>query len=171
MRRMDQTTLTALATYPDLLEAHYAAIPTAFATWAPSSWDGIPSEPFTALEQLCHVRDIEIDGYHARLRATLVEERPVLPAIDGELLAQERAYAQADPAVVMRAFRAARTQTLQILQGLEAVQWRRTAVFAEHGVVTLSALVHLLCSHDQQHLAGLQWLRARMDALQAGCSE
>jgi hypothetical protein len=165
---MDQTTLAALATFPDLLDAHYAAIPVAFASWAPPSWDGIPSEPFTGLEQLCHVRDIEIDGYHARLRATLTEQRPVLPTIDGALLARERAYTQADPAVVARAFRAARQQTLQMLNGLDATQWRRTAVFAEHGVVTLSALVHLLCSHDQQHLAGLQWLRARIDATQAG---
>jgi hypothetical protein len=164
MQHMDQTTLKALAAFPDLLEAHYAAIPPAFANWAPSSWDGIPSEPFSALEQLCHVRDIEIDGYHARVRATLAEQRPALPAIDGALLAQERAYAHADPAAVARAFRAARQQTLQMLTGLDATQWRRTAVFAEHGVVTLSALVHLLCSHDQQHLAGLQWLHARIDA-------
>jgi hypothetical protein len=168
MPYMDQTTLNSLAAFPDLLEAHYGAIPSAYANWAPSSWDGIPSEPFTPLEQLCHLRDIEIDGYHARLRATLNEQRPVLPTIDGALLARERAYAQADPAVVMRAFRAARKQTLQMVHGLEAGQWHRTAIFAEHGVVTLSALVHLLCSHDQQHLAGLQWLRARVDASQIG---
>jgi hypothetical protein len=31
----------------------------------------------------------------------------------------------------------------------------------------LRGLVHLLCSHDQQHLAGLHWLLAKIDAEQA----
>jgi hypothetical protein len=30
--------------------------------------------------------------------------------------------------------------------------------------VTLRTLVHQLCSHDLQHLAGLQWLLGRMAA-------
>jgi hypothetical protein len=30
--------------------------------------------------------------------------------------------------------------------------------------VTVRGLVHNLCSHDQQHLAGLQWLLARIAA-------
>ena len=36
-------------------------------------------------------------------------------------------------------------------------------VFEGYGPVTLAALVHYLCSHDQQHLAGLQccWERSR----------
>jgi hypothetical protein len=33
--------------------------------------------------------------------------------------------------------------------------------------VTLRALVHYLCSHDQQHLAGLQWLLGKLDAARA----
>ena len=59
---MDPTTLRALAEFPRQLEAHFSAIPTAFASWEPASWVGMPSEPFSAIEQLCHVRDIEVDG-------------------------------------------------------------------------------------------------------------
>src|SRR5579863_3215936 len=105
---MDRTTLAALAQFPDLMEAHYAAIPRGFSHWAPASWEGIPSEPFTPIEQLCHVRDIEIDGYHVRLRRALREERPVLAAIDGAALARERGYATADAARVCSSFRVAR---------------------------------------------------------------
>jgi hypothetical protein len=32
----------------------------------------------------------------------------------------------------------------------------------------LRALVHYLCSHDQQHLAGLQWLLGKVDAARVG---
>lgn len=160
---MDRTTLAALAQFPDLLEAHYAAIPRGFAHWAPGSWEGIPSEPFTPIEQLCHVRDIEIDGYHVRLRRALREERPVLPAIDGEALARERGYASADAARVCSSFRVARGETVRLIAQLSGEQLERTAMFAEHGLVTVRALIHFLCSHDQQHLAGLQWLLGRID--------
>ena len=36
--------------------------------------------------------------------------------------------------------------------------------FAEYGRLTLRALVHYLRSHDQQHLACLQWLGGKMAA-------
>lgn len=164
---MDRTTLAALAQFPDLMEAHYAAIPPGFAHWTPASWEGIPSEPFTPIEQLCHVRDIEIDGYHVRLRRALREERPVLAAIDGVALAQQRGYAAADAARVCSSFRVARGETIRLIAQLSGAQLERTAVFAEHGVVTVRALIHFLCSHDQQHLAGLQWLLGRIGCLAA----
>jgi DinB superfamily len=159
---MDRTTLAALAAFPEQLEAHYAALPREFTHWAPASWEGVPSEPFTALEQLCHVRDIEIDGYHVRLRRALEEEQPQLDSIDGFALARARNYGGADAARVSSSFRAARAETLRLLMTLSPAQLSRPAVFAEHGVVTVRALVHLLCSHDQQHLAGMQWLLGRI---------
>ena len=156
------TTLVALAEFPQRLEAFYAAIPDAFKNWRPQSWNGIPSEPFTAIEQICHVRDVEVDGYHVRFRRTLDEAHPLLPNLDGERLAHERAYANADSAAVLADLRRARAATLAVIASLGDEQLARTAEF--DGVnVTLHALVHLLCSHDQQHLAGLQWLAARIE--------
>jgi DinB superfamily len=157
-----ETTLNALAGFPATLAAHYAQIPASFENWSPPCWHGIPSEPFTALAQLCHLRDIELDGYHVRLRRTLAESEPTLESIDGERLAVERSYASEHSEAVLEAFRRARSQTLHLLSAVEPSQLERTAHFAEHGVVTLRSLVHLLCSHDQQHLAGLQWLLARI---------
>ena len=91
---MDQTTLQALADFPGLLEAHFAQIPPEFRTWRPDSWEGVPSEPFSAIEQLCHVRDIEIDGYHQRIRRMREEPHPTLASVDGERLSQERRWTQ-----------------------------------------------------------------------------
>ena len=102
---MNRTTLNALADFPRQLELHYDAIPNEFKHWRPPSWDGIPSEHYTALEQICHVRDIEIDGYQVRFRRTIEATHPFLPGVDGDTLAIERSYASADAAAVFAAFR------------------------------------------------------------------
>lgn len=157
-------TLAALEAFPSQLEAHYAAIPSGFAQWAPPSWDGVPSEPLTALEQICHVRDIEIDGYQVRFHRTLNESHPTLVSIDTDALVIERAYGASDAAQALLDFRAARARTVALLAGLAPDQFDRTAVFEGYGAVTLRGLAHYLCSHDQQHLAGLQWLLGKIDA-------
>jgi len=158
---MDPITLTALADFPNQLEAHYSLVPNEYKNWRPASWEGVPSEPFTPIEQVCHVKDIEIDGYHERLRRTLEELNPLLASLDGEVLARERRYSAADTAVVFAQFRDARAKTIELVRKLTPQQLLRTAEFEGHAV-TLRGLVHNLCSHDQQHLAGMQWLLARM---------
>ena len=159
---MDQATLSVLAAFPKQLETFFAVIPKEARNWKPDSWEGIPSEPFSAIEQICHVRDIEVDGYHERFRRALQESNPTLENVDGETLAVERAYVVAEPSEVFAAFRAARAKTLETIATLTAGQFDRTAVF-DGAPITVRGLVHMLCSHDQQHLAGLQWLMARID--------
>jgi hypothetical protein len=164
MLPMNSVTLGTLEAFPRALEAHYAAFPREFVDWAPDSWEGVPSEPFTAIEQICHVRDIEVEGYHLRFRRTLEEKTPLLAYIDSEAITLGRAYASENPAQVFAAFRAARAQTLELLRGLSEEQLGRPAEFERYGPVTLRGLVHYLCSHDQQHIAGLQWLLGKLDA-------
>ena len=164
---MNDLTISALAAFPQQLEAHYAAIPAEFKHWAPPSWEGVPSEPLTALEQVCHVRDIEIDGYHVRFHRTLTEERPTLPAIDTEGFARDRRYGESNADEALAAFRDARAKTITRLTSLTSDQFDRTAEFEGYGPLTLRSLVHYLCSHDQQHLAGLQWLLGKIEASRA----
>jgi hypothetical protein len=162
---MHPTTLATLEAFPRELEKHYAEFPPDFVHWAPPSWAGVPSEPFTAIEQVCHVLDIEIEGYQVRFRRTLAERSPTLPSIDSEAVAKNRDYGRADAGKVFAAFRAARAETLALLRGLDGAQLARPAVFEGYGPVTMLGLVHFLCSHDQQHLAGLQWLLGKIDAV------
>ena len=161
---MNDATLAALRAFPDQLEAHYALIPATHKHWAPASWEGVPSEALTAIEQVCHVRDIEIEGYHDRFERTLAEENPFLPAIDTEALARDRRYGESDAAQALADFRVARAKTISLLERLTPAQFERTAVFEGYGPVTLRGLVHFLCSHDQQHLAGLQWLLGKIES-------
>lgn len=160
---MNKATFAALSVFPLQLEAFFDVIPVESRNWKPDSWEGIPSEPFSAIEQICHVRDIEVDGYHARFLRVLGETDPVLANIDGETLAVERDYASAESAGVFAAFRSARAETLETISSLTEAQFARTAVF-DGAPISVRGLVHMLCSHDQQHLAGLQWLMARIDA-------
>ena len=164
---MRNATLDALALFPLQLEAHFAAVPAGFRHWAPASWDGIPSERLTAAGQVCHVRDVELDGYHVRLQRVLREHNPFLPDLDSEGLARERDYANADVLHALAAFREARATTVDLISRLDAAQLARPAVFGDYGAVTLRSLAHYLCSHDQQHLAGLQWLLGKLEAERA----
>lgn len=161
---MNEATLQSLAAFPDQLGAFFAAIPARRVHWKPPSWDGIPSESLTAIEQLCHVRDIEVDGYQVRIERTLAEPTPTLESLDTYALATSRDYSKQDPAVVLAEFRAARRRTVARIAGLDAAALERRALFEGYGGVTVRGLVHYLCSHDQQHLAGLQWLLGKMEA-------
>ena len=163
---MNETTLAALTAFPQQLKDFFEIIPADYRNWKPDSWEGIPSEPFSAIEQICHVRDIEVDGYHERFRRALQETNPTLENVDGETLALERDYAAAEPEEVFAALRAARAKTLETIASLTAEHFDRAAVF-DGAPITVRGLVHMLCSHDQQHLAGLQWLMARMDGARA----
>jgi len=167
MPAMHPITLAALEAFPRELEKHYAAFPSEFVHWAPASWTGVPSEPFTAIEQVCHVRDIEIEGYQVRFQRTLAEESPLLASIDSEAVAKERDYGRYDVQKVFAEFRVARSKTVSMLTGLQKSQLDRPAVFEGYGPVTMRGLVHYLCSHDQQHLSGLQWLLGKIDASRA----
>ena len=124
----------------------------------------MPSEPLTAIEQICHVLDIEVEGYQVRIQRTLNEWNPVLPSLDTEAMARDRLYHQKEAAEVLRAFRSARSETLGLLRALTDLQLERPAQFEGYGQVTLRSLVHYLCSHDQQHLSGLQWLLGKLSS-------
>ncbi|MFI4978773.1 MAG: DinB family protein [Nevskiales bacterium] len=155
-------TLNAMAAFPDQLQVFFEAVPAGLLCWTPASWDGVPSESLTALEQVCHLRDIEIEGYQPRFRRLLEETNPLLPAIDGYALVRARNYAQADAGEALAAFRAARSATVGLLRSLSDEQLLRRGIFEDYGPVTLRGMAHYLCSHDQQHLAGLQWLLGKM---------
>ena len=161
------TTLKALAQFPQTLRTYYDAIPRNERLWVPASWEGCPSESFPALEQLCHILDIEVDGYQARLRRTVTEDKPFLPSLDGYELARIREYAGKDSDDILEAFKVARAETVDYISELRDEELERRAMFEGYGAVTTRGLVHYLCSHDQQHLAGLQWLLGKIESARA----
>ncbi len=63
--------LSELEHMPHQLEQALQSVPSDRIAWRPTSWGGCPSETFSALEQVCHLRDIERDGYQVRIRRLL----------------------------------------------------------------------------------------------------
>ncbi len=156
--------IESLRAFPQTLYALVATVPGETLDWRPKSWEGIPSEELTVRQQLCHLRDIEADGYIVRFKRVLAEQNPTLASIDTYALIEPRNYDRTEIAQALDAFAAAREQTMQILDGLEPKHFARRGVFEGYGDVTLAGLIHYLCSHDQQHVAGIQWLLGQQAA-------
>ena len=94
----------------------------------------------SAIEQLCHVRDIEVEGYQRRIERTLAEDTPFLPSIDTEALARKRRYGLSDAEAALASFRAARLHKIEVLERLTPAQLERAAIFEGYGPVTLRLL-------------------------------
>lgn len=149
---------------PDQVEALLRLVPEGGLDWTPDSWEAVPGESFSVRGQLCHLRDIEVDGYHLRIRRMVEEDRPDLASLDSYALAEARNYGREDAGEALAAFRAARNTTLEALAGISDAQLDREGAFAEYGRLSLRGLIHLLASHDAQHLACLHWLLAKQSA-------
>lgn len=156
--------LEALSSFPHQLRELFELVPHDYRHWKPETWEGIPSEPFTAIEQICHVRDIEVEGYQVRFERLLKEESPMLASLDGSALAVAKRYSTADPESVFAEIRQARERTLDLISNLAEVQLARRGEFEGYGETTVQGLIHYLCSHDQQHLAGLHWLLGKINS-------
>ena len=154
--------LSELEDMPRQLEQALRVVPSDRIAWRPESWGGCPSETFSALEQVCHLRDIEREGYHVRIRRMLHESHPSLESLDSYEIARERRYESADLDAALAEFGNARAATLEQVRSMSDAQLARTGEFAEYGRLTLRALIHYLRSHDQQHLAGVQWLAGKI---------
>jgi DinB superfamily len=154
----------ALRTFPDTLSALVDTIPAPALDWRPPSWDGIPSEELTVRQQLCHLRDIEADGYVVRFTRILKETDPLLESIDTYALVEARSYDDTNIRDAVASFATARRQTMRLLDEATSADLARRGRFEGYGEVTVASLIHYLCSHDQQHLAGIQWLLGQFDA-------
>jgi hypothetical protein len=151
-------TLQSLRSFPSALRAFMSEAPAQTWDWQPDSWDGIPSELLTIRQQLCHLRDIETDRYAVRFARLLREADPVLESVDTYALVESRRYDRTDIGSALDDFERARSDTMRLLEGLGSDDLARRGTFEGYGPVTLKALIHYLCSHDQQHVAGIQWL-------------
>lgn len=160
-------TLQSLRSFPATLRTFIADTPANVLDWRPANWDGIPSEMLTVRQQICHLRDIEIDGYALRFARLLRETDPLLESIDGYALVESRHYDQTEITTALDAFEKARSGTMQLLDAIRPGDLTCRGTFEGYGAVTVRGLIHFLCSHDQQHLAGIQWLIGMHSAVRA----
>src|SRR6185295_20136053 len=73
---------------------------------SPEHWRTRPtSEEFSVVENVCHLRGIEVDGYAQRIARILNEAGPTLADVDGARLAIERDYNNQELAPALETFR------------------------------------------------------------------
>src|SRR5258705_3662724 len=75
-----------------------------------------PEDGFSAVENVCHLRDIEVEGYSVRIQRILNEDRPRLADIDGGRLAVERDYNGQSIQEALTAFAQARNSNVRLLR-------------------------------------------------------
>lgn len=118
-------------------------------------------EEFSVVENVCHLRDIEIEGYTARISRILRENNPLLSDIDGSHLAVEREYHSQNLSEALQAFADARKQNTQTLRGLVSEQFDREGTLEGVGSVTIRALLLMMRDHDADHVRELSSIRGR----------
>lgn len=145
-----------LAALPATLKAILGAIPE-------SQWRTPPKAGgFSLVGHLCHLRDLDADGYRVRIERILTEERPVLPDIDGDQLAVERDYQAQDARAALDAFTATRWAIVGRLGKLDADERRRVGLMAGINEIDVDGLVSVMLAHDSEHLDELESLRAEL---------
>jgi transcriptional regulator with XRE-family HTH domain len=146
----------ALAAMPGKLKAIVDAVPDKLWRTAPKAGG------FSLVEHLCHLRDIDCDGYRVRVDRMLSEDRPALPDIDGAQLAIERDYQAQDARAALDAFTATRWAIVGRLAKLEPAERRRVGLMAGTTEIDIDGLVSAMLAHDSEHLDELDSLRAEL---------
>lgn len=148
-------TVATVAAMPSKVADIVAAIPRA-------AWRCRPANlGFSLLEHVCHLRDIDIDGYRVRVARMLVEQRPSLADIDGDALAKQRDYQSQDLTSALSAFTTTRREIAARLATLTPEERQRTGLMAGKEI-TLEGLAQAMQAHDSTHLEELAELQAAL---------
>ena len=125
-------------------------------------WRNTGSE-FSAVENICHLRDLELQGYLPRISRMLDEIDPALADFDGARVAAESNYNREQPDPAFQAFLLTRKQNVQKLRSLTEEQLRREGTLEGVGKITLKRLAEMMREHDEGHLEDLRVLRQQLE--------
>ena len=114
---------------------------------------------FSLTEQICHLRDLEQQGYLVRIRAMLRQDRPQLAEFDGAKVARESNYLAQNPEAAWIAFDTARGESLSLLAPLTEAELNRSGRFGTFGMITIRQLIDMMIEHDASHTQELEELR------------
>jgi DinB family protein len=106
-----------------------------------------------------HLEENEI-VWAFRVRVTLAQERPQLPAYDQDLWAARLHRTDEAAQAALARFGTLRESTVALLERATPEDLRRTAVHVERGEQTLDQLIRLNGGHDLIHLRQIARIRA-----------
>ncbi len=144
-----QRIVKSLQKAPETIRQLVLGLPDKSLTWKPSDTE------FSILEHICHLRDIEKEGYQVRLHKLLTEQQPFLPDIDGDRLAKQRRYNSENCDDALDAFARTRTGNIETIRAMPKNALKRTGVFQNVGTITLERLLVMMREHDEEHRRSL----------------
>ena len=155
MTQTDETTrlLNTLVRTPALISELLSDIPLNTIQLRPSP------EEFSVLESICHLRDIEVEGYTVRIRRLLEEDHPELADIDGARLAAERDYNSQQLDLALEAFESARKVNLEVLRKADDNDLNKRGSLEGVGELSLQSLMTMMAEHDEGHIDDLRHAR------------
>jgi hypothetical protein len=133
----------------------------AFNSVSSDDWDKcVEGVQFSLRQEVCHLRDVELEGYLVRVFRMAAEVGPVLSDLDGTRLARERGYEAQDPTMALSDFAALRALTVSKLRQLPPTAWARTGLFATNAPFDIRELTAMMLQHDEEHCAEISALLA-----------
>jgi hypothetical protein len=123
-----------------------------------------PDNTWSMLEHICHLRDIEQEGYKIRIARMLSDDHPFLNDLDGDKLAAERDYNNQDFKSALKDFVAARVVNVEAIRDLSPAQLSKQGMFENVGTLSLLELLAKMRDHDQGHIDELTELRDKIHA-------
>jgi FMN phosphatase YigB (HAD superfamily) len=109
-------------------------------------------EDWAVIEVLCHVRDTELEVHQMQLQTLREQTRPFIPRPDAAVWAKQRKYLNEDGPAALRAFTAARIETLKQLDAVGDRMWLRRARHAIFGPTDFLEVVGFMADHDRMHI-------------------
>jgi uncharacterized damage-inducible protein DinB len=106
---------------------------------------------WSTLEVVCHLVDSEQAWCH-RMKRVIAEEKPLLIGYDETRFTASLDYHHHDLKSELALLEAMRLQMAQILRGLPASSWARTAVHNERGLMTLEEMLQTEVDHVYHHV-------------------
>lgn len=144
--------LASLAAMPQQVMQRLAALPVAQRQQRPADIG------FSALEHLCHLRDLDNDAFAPRVNAILSQPQPTLHGVNGSEWALQRGYQQQDFDTAASGFALARAALVATLQACSAADFARIGIWEGKKRLTLAELTADMAAHDATHLQELDEL-------------
>jgi hypothetical protein len=152
--------LETLQATPARLKGALKGLPKKLLAWrpAPGKW--------SILEIVCHLRDMEREAYLARYRRILAEDNPLLPDIDGDVIALERDYRGQRLGAAVADWSKARRECLKLLKGVRGEKWQRHGTHQSAGRLSMEDFLrrHAL-GNDAAHLEQIEAIKRRFAIL------
>ena len=119
-----------------------------------------PGDDLSLLEQVCHLRDLERNGFQPRIASMLTEKSPQLFDFDGSAVARASNYAAQNIDDALADFQEARARNVAVVRAAPSDALWREGYYEPGKPVSLSDVLNGILEHDADHIRRIRALSA-----------